>query len=563
VIKSAVGGLVVLALTVLTPATASANQSREVYVSDNGADRVSVFRTDGAGQLLGSPSTVTANDAEGMAFSADGRFFYVSDSNTGMINAFTVAADGSLTASTAPGVAAGGAPYGITATPDGRFLFTVTRTAGTVRGYAIGANGGLSIYPGNERVIDGSAGPYGVVVSSDSRSLYVTDENRDELRAYTISTAGTLTEKAGSPIATGDAPYSAQITPDGRTIYVGNYTSDNISAYGIAADGTVAELPGSPFAGVDAPRNGMAISPDGRRLYVTSQNGGNVVPYAIAADGSLTAGTPVAAGSQPNGVAIAPDGKHVFVSAGLSRQVFSFAVQPDGTLAADGAPQALANPGYSEFQSVAIRPNQGPTARLTSRTAQGVVTLDASGSTDSDGTVASYRWDFGDGTTATTAAPTVQHTYADGTRQATVTITDDEGCSTSLVTTGLSALCNGSAAATTSTSVVAGVMGVAVTAKKQQLQKRALKVRVSGGAAEAVTVTVTGVAKLKGLKRKVQLKQVSTQAAPGVTAALKLVAKKKAQGKAAVGHKGTATITVTITDADGYVVTRTLRVKLK
>jgi PKD repeat protein len=48
------------------------------------------------------------------------------------------------------------------------------------------------------------------------------------------------------------------------------------------------------------------------------------------------------------------------------------------------------------------------------------------GSTDPDGTIASYEWDFGDGTTAT--GPSPAHTYtAPGPYQVTLTVTDDEG----------------------------------------------------------------------------------------------------------------------------------------
>jgi PKD repeat protein len=53
------------------------------------------------------------------------------------------------------------------------------------------------------------------------------------------------------------------------------------------------------------------------------------------------------------------------------------------------------------------------------------VTVSGAGSTDSDGTVASYNWNFGDGTTA--SGPTATRTYAaDGTYPITLTVTDDD-----------------------------------------------------------------------------------------------------------------------------------------
>jgi PKD repeat protein len=84
--------------------------------------------------------------------------------------------------------------------------------------------------------------------------------------------------------------------------------------------------------------------------------------------------------------------------------------------------------------TVTVAANQPPTADLA--VSPGApepgdnVTFDASGSTDSDGSVATYRWDFdGDGLVdRKTATATVTHAYADeGTYGASVTVVDDDG----------------------------------------------------------------------------------------------------------------------------------------
>ena len=57
------------------------------------------------------------------------------------------------------------------------------------------------------------------------------------------------------------------------------------------------------------------------------------------------------------------------------------------------------------------------------------VVFDGTGSSDPDGTVDSYEWDFGDGTTGTGETPS--HTYGDdGVYTVTLTVTDDDGATT-------------------------------------------------------------------------------------------------------------------------------------
>ncbi|HKY13562.1 MAG TPA: PKD domain-containing protein [Microthrixaceae bacterium] len=74
-------------------------------------------------------------------------------------------------------------------------------------------------------------------------------------------------------------------------------------------------------------------------------------------------------------------------------------------------------------------PNQDPIAAFTTTPSSGnaplTVTIDGTFSTDPDGSIVSYVWDFGDGTTGT--APTATKIYPAGTYTVSLTVTDDDG----------------------------------------------------------------------------------------------------------------------------------------
>ena len=82
-------------------------------------------------------------------------------------------------------------------------------------------------------------------------------------------------------------------------------------------------------------------------------------------------------------------------------------------------------------------PQQAPVADANgpySGTVGVALTFDGSGSSDPDGTIVAYDWDFGDGTTGTGATPT--HSYAStGSFTVTLTVTDDSGLSDTATTT--------------------------------------------------------------------------------------------------------------------------------
>lgn len=79
----------------------------------------------------------------------------------------------------------------------------------------------------------------------------------------------------------------------------------------------------------------------------------------------------------------------------------------------------------SSQQVIAVA-NLAPSAAIVAEVSGLSATLDGTGSSDSDGSVVSWSWDFGDGNTA--SGPTAAHTYAaDGTYTVALTVTDDDG----------------------------------------------------------------------------------------------------------------------------------------
>ena len=92
------------------------------------------------------------------------------------------------------------------------------------------------------------------------------------------------------------------------------------------------------------------------------------------------------------------------------------------TVTDDGAGTSLTRHAVT----VTDRPLTASFAASRTVTAGLAARFDASGSSDPDGTITRYLWDFGDGARQTTAGPSVTHTYRrGGTKTVTLTITDD------------------------------------------------------------------------------------------------------------------------------------------
>lgn len=78
-------------------------------------------------------------------------------------------------------------------------------------------------------------------------------------------------------------------------------------------------------------------------------------------------------------------------------------------------------------RTTAAPANAAPTARFTLTCSNLSCTANGAGSTDSDGTIAGYAWNWGDGSAASSGSSATHHYAAPGTFQVTLTVTDNAG----------------------------------------------------------------------------------------------------------------------------------------
>jgi 6-phosphogluconolactonase (cycloisomerase 2 family)/PKD repeat protein len=420
------------AILMLAPA---ADASRVLFAADGPGNRIFGFGvgTDGGISALGGFPITNQQTPSGLVPSPDGTKLYASVASG--VQAYSVSSDGTTTPDQAGVIAAQTTPSALAIDRAGTRLFVTNAGSGTVSRYTITP---LGLSPVFGATATGTS-PDGIAITPDGAHVYVanggTDHNISILDGTGAAT-GLTAEPAGNGVS------GLAITPDGTKLYAANTGDDTISGWTINSDGTLDPLLNSPYTTGDGP-HGIAISPDGRLLLSADTNGSAVSGFAINANGSLASrvSSPVVAGV--TSVAFAPDGRHAFAAG--SSQVGAYDVSAAGALSARG----LAITTTGAHTALAVTPNQGPEAKMdpVPAPAGSASTFAGGPSTDPDGTVKTYAWDFGDGSTGTGATGT--HTYAQpGTYDVRLTVTDDEGCSTTTVYTGQATLCTGSPYAT-------------------------------------------------------------------------------------------------------------------
>lgn len=533
-------------------------------------------------------------------------------------NLFLVARDGKNVS--VLDLATGQQTLGSAALPENGFMAAITPDG--TRAYVVSSNvnGFVSVIDVATNTVIGTPipvgkGARGIAITPDGSRAYVTnrDSNLVDIGggnfADSVSVIDTATNTVTVPsVIVGNQPEAIAISPDGSKVYVANSqgTDSRISVISTATNTVTTTI---PLSGDRRFPIAIGFTPDGRKAYIANRTGsagnfGTVSVVDVATDSYLGNPIPIGANTGPSSVGISPDGTRAYVGTEMSRDLYvidtatdqivagpidqaaggnhTAIVSPDGSRAyylsagadttdvsvLDTATNTLTGPPINTTANVifggAIVPNQGPSAAFTATPGgPGTATsFDAAAAADGDGAIARFDWDFGDGTPAlANGGATPTHVYpSPGTYDATLTVTDNEGCSTGFVYTGQTASCNGGTKATITMPVVVSNTQpiLKLGGKRKQVVGKAIKVKARCGPV-ACSVAVGGKLKIPvGTESRrpdtlrIRLRRANETLTADQTAVLKLKLPKSAREAFAQGaSKGTARLKATATGAAG------------
>ena len=411
----------------------SSAQARTAYVANFGLATASVFDTQ-TNQASPTPIGV-GNKPQEIAIAPDGTRAYVANSGAGTVSVINTNTNQTVGGAIGVGVF----PYAIAITPDGRRAYVVNNGSQSVSVIDTQTN---QIIGAPIETLDPI--PIAIAITPDGRRAYVVNNG-----SQSVSVIDTQTNQIiGAPIGVGKNPVGIAITPDGRRAFVVNEGS--VSVIDTATNTTVGSAIVIPAGG-----EWIAITPDGRHAYVPASPDRVVV---IDTQTNQASPTTIGVGTEPEGIAITPDGGHAYVTNTGSADVSVIDTQTN-----QASPTRI---GVGTHPTgIAVTPDQGPVASFEAPTFRpGVpVSFDASPSSDPDGTIADYAWDFGDGQSAPNGGARPIHAYGkSGRYRVTLTVTDQEGCSTAFLFTGQTAYCNGGPRASLARTVAVAFPGVRV-----------------------------------------------------------------------------------------------------
>lgn len=221
-----------------------------LYVLNSGvSSNVTGFEIEATGELRQIPDSTrflstNTSGAASISFSADGKFFAVTERLTNNLDTFNVFADGTLSPIVTNAAAVPG-------------LFSV-------------------LFAPNDVVVAVSTGAAGAT-------------NGSLLSTYSTAASAALTPITPGAATLGAAACWHVLTPNSRFVYASNSASGTISGFALAASGVLSAIPGTIVATnpTGSTNLELAVSADGRFLYSLNVGTGVIGIFSIQTDGTL------------------------------------------------------------------------------------------------------------------------------------------------------------------------------------------------------------------------------------------------------------------------------------
>jgi 6-phosphogluconolactonase (cycloisomerase 2 family) len=233
--------------------------------------------------VSGSPAP-TSDGGGPIAITRDSKLLYTTQYN--QLLAFDINTDGSMTASSAPGVYMPDTPINLVAHPTADFLY-VSGSSGTVTVFAIDPSTGAltqasSVILGSNLIgTDAQFVPGGQFQYQNNVYPSIDNPTAWQIAGYSVDgMTGALSPAAGSPLSAaapaGASPGTMAIDPSGKFLFVSyNFFVVNVGAdggvlaYTINASGQLAVVPGSPFPVGGVPTS-IAVDSTGKYLIAAT-----------------------------------------------------------------------------------------------------------------------------------------------------------------------------------------------------------------------------------------------------------------------------------------------------
>jgi YVTN family beta-propeller protein len=363
---------------------------------------------------------------EGVAINPTGTIAYITNTESGTVEPIFIATNTTGT----PIPLGAESPVPIAITPNGNFAYIADEIQANVAVVDLTTNTLVTTIP-----IGGQ--PDGLAITPNGQFVYVSN-----LTSTSVSVISTASNTVLTTIPIGSTSNDVAINPSGTTVYVTANVPNGVVLIDTATNTDTGFIP----LGAGNTPGAIAITPNGQFAYVCIPANGTVIPITLATN---TPGTPITVSSptgNPNNIAITPDSQTAYVVNPIDNSIAVINI-PTNTLVTT-IPEVT---GSSAPLDIAITPDQAPVAEFTFTSPN---TFNASASVSPVGTIASYTWNFGDGTTAVTTSPIITHNYLHGGNYTvTLTVTNTAGTSTTQTFTGKTVSNNGGPNATLSQTI--------------------------------------------------------------------------------------------------------------